>query len=73
MRSLTVVWWGRERTWKLKQAKKYVRAVVRSNMDVESRAVVRQKEAELAIRRRAAWIGKEVRLTSHALPEDNFA
>lgn len=64
---------GRERTWKLKQAKKYVRAVVRSNMDVESRAVVRQKEAELAIRRRAAWIGKEVRLTSHAQLEVDLA
>ncbi|EIE18784.1 hypothetical protein COCSUDRAFT_221, partial [Coccomyxa subellipsoidea C-169] len=50
----------KERSWKMKQAKKYVRAVVRSNMDVESRAVVRQREAELAIRRRAAWIGKEV-------------
>ena len=45
----------------MKQAKKYVRAVLRSNMDVESRAVVRQREAELALRRRAAWIGKEVR------------
>jgi hypothetical protein len=31
-------------------------------MDVESRAVVRQKEAELAIRRKAAWIAKEARL-----------
>ena len=57
---------GRERSWKVKQAKKYVRAVVRSNMDVESRAVVRQREAELALRRRAAWIGKEV--PPHALP-----
>ena len=42
-------------------AKKYVRAVARSNLDLESRKNVRQKEAELAVRRKAAFIGKEVR------------
>ncbi len=41
-------------------AKKYVRAVARSNLDLESRKNVRQKEAELAVRRKAAFIGKEV-------------
>ena len=41
-------------------AKKYVRAVARSNLDLESRKDVRQKEAELAVRRKAAFIGKEV-------------
>ena len=44
-------------------AKKYVRAVARSNLDLESRKNVRQKEAELAIRRKAAFIGKEVGFT----------
>ena len=56
----------RERKWKLNMAKKYVRAVARSNLDLESRKNVRQKEAELAIRRRAAFIGKEVS-PSHVL------
>lgn len=50
----------RERKWKIQQGKRFVRAVARSNLDIESRAVVRQKEAELAIRRKAAWIAKEV-------------
>ncbi len=50
----------RERKWKLNMAKKYVRAVARSNLDLESRKNVRQKEAELAVRRKAAFIGKEV-------------
>jgi hypothetical protein len=58
----------RERKWKLNMAKKYVRAVARSNLDLESRKDVRQKEAELAVRRNAAFIGKEVGLLSHALP-----
>ena len=40
--------------------KKYVSAVARSNLDLESRKNVRQKEAELAVKRKAAFIGKEV-------------
>jgi hypothetical protein len=51
----------RERAWKLKQAKRYAGAAKRSNLDVESRAVVRAREAEAAIRRKAAWIAKEAR------------
>ena len=50
----------RERAWKLKTGKRLVGAAKRSNLDVESRAVVRAKEAALALRRRAAWIAKEV-------------
>lgn len=57
---------ARERKWKLNMAKKYVRAVARSNLDLESRKNVRQKEAELAVRRKAAFIGKEVS-PSHTL------
>lgn len=53
----------RERGWKVKQAKRYAGAVKRSNLDVESRAVVRAREAEASIRRRAAWIAKEVRMS----------
>lgn len=45
----------------MQQGKRFAKAVARSNMDIESRAVVRQKEAELAITRKAAWIAKEVR------------
>ena len=51
----------RERAWKLKQGKRLAGAAKRSNLDVESRAVVRQRDAEAAIRRRAAWIAKEAR------------
>ena len=49
-------------------AKKYVRAVARSNLDLESRSIVKQRDAELAVRRKAAFIGKEVCATFHALP-----
>ena len=49
-------------------AKKYVRAVARSNLDLESRSIVKQRDAELAIRRKAAFIGKEVCATCHTLP-----
>lgn len=55
-------------------AKKYVRAVARSNLDLESRLNVRQKEAELAVRRKAAFIGKEVCLSlclCHNLSHDS--
>ena len=58
----------RERKWKLNMAKKYVRAVARSNLDLESRSIVKQRDAELAVRRKAAFIGKEVGATCHALP-----
>lgn len=34
--------------------------VARSNKDLESRVLVRAREEERALRRRAAWIGKEV-------------
>lgn len=50
----------RERTWKVKQAKRFAGLVKRSNMDVESRAVVRQQEEAAAVRRRAAWVAKQV-------------
>lgn len=53
---------AKERTWKLKQAKRAVVAVQRSNLDLESRVLVRQREEEKSIRKRAAWIAKEVRL-----------
>ena len=49
-------------------AKKYVRAVARSNLDLESRSIVKQRDAELAIRRKAALIGKEVRAICQASP-----
>ena len=57
----------RERKWKLNMAKKYVRAVARSNLDLESRSIVKQRDAELAIRRKAAFIGKEVCAICHTL------
>ena len=50
----------RERRWKINQAKRFVKAVARSNLDVESRAEARAKETSQQLRRRAAWIGKEV-------------
>jgi hypothetical protein len=36
----------RERGWKLKQAKRFVRAVKASKLDVESRAEVRQQQQQ---------------------------
>jgi len=51
----------RERAWKLKQGRKFARAVARSNLNVETRAVVREREAQAAVHRRAAWISKEAR------------
>ncbi|GAB4813110.1 hypothetical protein N2152v2_000156 [Parachlorella kessleri] len=51
---------AKERKWKIQQSKKYAGAAQRSNMDLESRVIVRQKEEEKALRKRAAWIAKEV-------------
>ncbi|KAL4459188.1 hypothetical protein ABPG75_014053 [Micractinium tetrahymenae] len=51
---------AKERAWKAKQAKRAAVAVQRSNLDLESRVLVRQREAEKSIRKRAAWIAKEV-------------
>ncbi|KAL6784904.1 hypothetical protein ACKKBG_A01610 [Auxenochlorella protothecoides x Auxenochlorella symbiontica] len=50
----------KERAWKEKQARRFAHAVARSNKDLESRVLVRAREEERALRRRAAWIGKEV-------------
>ena len=50
----------RERRWKIQQARKAANAVARSKLDLESRVVVRAQEEEKMIRRRAAWIAREV-------------
>ncbi|WIA40512.1 hypothetical protein OEZ86_013861 [Tetradesmus obliquus] len=50
----------RERGWKLKQAKRFVRAVKASKLDVESRAEVRAAEEAAKIRRHAGWISRQV-------------
>jgi E1A-binding protein p400 len=51
---------AKERAWKLKSAKKYTLAVQRSNLDLESRVLVRAQNEEKERRKRAAWIAKEV-------------
>ena len=51
---------NKERKWKLAQAKKWSKAVVRSNLDVESRKRKRIKDAELERKKTAAWIAKQV-------------
>jgi hypothetical protein len=51
----------RERKWKLGQAKRFGRMCARSNLDLESRAAAKAKQEAAAIRRRSAWIAKEVR------------
>jgi len=51
---------NKERKWKLAQAKKWSKAIVRSNLDVESRKLKRKKEAELERKKTAAWIAKQV-------------
>ena len=50
----------KERKWKLQSAKRFASTVQRSNMDLESRVFIREKEEEKAARKRAAWISKEV-------------
>ena len=50
----------RERAWKLQQAKKFARHAQRSDMDIESRAIKRQRQEQQAIRKLAAGIAKEV-------------
>lgn len=50
----------KERRWKLLTARKVANAAQRSNLDLESRVEVRAREEEKAIRRRAAWIAREV-------------
>ena len=50
----------RERKWKQGQAKRFIKLGARSNLDVESRAAVKAKQEAAAVRRRAAWIAKEV-------------
>ncbi|KAK9804733.1 hypothetical protein WJX72_002805 [[Myrmecia] bisecta] len=51
---------AKERRWKLAQSKRFARLISRSNLDIESRKLQQQKDEALKIRRRAAWIGKEV-------------
>jgi len=53
---------SKERAWKIKQAKRAAVAVQRSNLDLESRVLVRAREEEKNVRKRAAWIAKEVSL-----------
>eukprot|EP00890_Picochlorum_soloecismus_P002969 jgi/Picsp_1/3673/NSC_06510-R1_swr1 complex snf2 family dna-dependent atpase len=50
----------KERKWKIQNAKRLAGAAQRSNMDLESRVVLREKEEEKARRRRANWIAREV-------------
>lgn len=50
----------KERRWKIQGAKRIATAAQRSNLDLESRVFLKVKEEEKAIKKRAAWIAKEV-------------
>ncbi len=50
----------RERRWKIAQAKRFAKLVSKSNLDVEGRERLRRKEELLTLKKRAAWIAKEV-------------
>ena len=50
----------KERRWKIQSAKRLAGSAQRSNMDLESRIIIREKEEEKAAKKRAAWIAKEV-------------
>ena len=50
----------RERRWKMSHAKRFAGQIKRSNLDVESRQQVRAKEELQALRKQAAFVGKEV-------------
>ena len=52
---------GSERQWKLKQGRKFARAVARSDLNIETRALRREREAQAALLRRAAFIAKQAR------------
>lgn len=57
----------RERRWKIAQAKRFAKLVSKSNLDVEGRERLRRKEELLTLKKRAAWIAKEVgRQQQHA-------
>jgi hypothetical protein len=50
----------RERRWKIAQAKRFAKLVSKSNLDVEGRERLRRREELLNLKKRAAWIAKEV-------------
>ena len=50
----------RERGWKLKQCKKYAASISKSNLGIEARAINREKQEAEAMRKKAAWVAKEV-------------
>ncbi len=50
----------RERSWKLKQCKRFATAITRSNLGIEARAANREKQEAEAMRRKAAWVAKQV-------------
>ena len=50
----------KERRWKIQSAKRLAGSAQRSNMDLESRNVLREKDEEKNVRKRASWIAKEV-------------
>lgn len=54
----------RERKWKIAQAKRFAKLVSKSNLDVEGRERARRKEELLTLKKRAAWIAKEVKVCS---------
>lgn len=51
---------SRERKWKMGQAKKFSKKVATSEKNLVLRETTRQREEALQIRKKAAWIGKEV-------------
>lgn len=58
----------RERKWKTAQAKKFVKRAAASENNLALRDGVREREEAIKIRKRAAWIGKEV----SGLPKHDF-
>ena len=50
----------RERRWKLNTAKRVASSAQRSNMDLESRVLIKHQEEEKAKKKLAQWIAKEV-------------
>lgn len=50
----------RERTWKLKQCKRYATQISKSNLHIEARVVNREKQEQENIRKKAKWISQQV-------------
>ena len=51
----------REYSWKMKQCRRFATTISKSNLGIEARTLVREKQAVEDVRKKAGWIAKQVR------------